>query len=132
MPKIEILTVRDPDNGTTVRMWIDGVEESPYVEEQVDPGAGHMLEDWLQGQVDLLLADSYSDGFRTAALEAHEAYESSEYITDEGEPEVSCYHAEGSYEDNTRVHCQWSEPITDIYTAAAALRAHRKDAHPEK
>jgi hypothetical protein len=132
-PRIEILTVRDPDSSTDVRMWVDGVETSPYVEESVDPGAGHQLGDWLGAQVDVLLADSYSEAFKTAALEAYEAFDGSSYIEgDLTDAEISCYHAEGSFAENTRTYCDWTHPVEDIHIAAAALRSHRRIAHPEK
>jgi hypothetical protein len=130
-PQIEILTVRHPDDATSVEVFVDGVPYSDYAEENVDPGRGHQIDDWLEGQVNALLA-GYSPAFRDAAIAAYEQYDSSSYIEgDRDEAVLSCHHAEGQFPDRT--YCHWEQPFgDDIYTAAAALRAHRKAAHPEK
>lgn len=123
-PRIEILTSRDPDNGTDVRIWIDGVEVRNFAEEQVDPGAGHMLSAWLGYQVSVMVNDQYSEGFRAAALGAYCGWDNNEYVEDDGgEIEMFC----------PQVGCYWSEPdeINDLDVAADTLRLHLATHDPQ-
>jgi hypothetical protein len=119
--RIEILTVRDPDESTVVRMFIDGVEVEGYAEVSVDPGAGHMLSDWRASQAEILAGD-YSEGFKTAALAAYEEEEGSEYVTPDEGIALFCYAlVAGPFN-----YCDWRyEGPDDIEAAAAAYREHR-------
>ena len=129
--KIEILTVRDPDSSTAVSMYIDGVEATRYEGVDVDPGAGHEIQDWLQSMVDIYLAD-YTPAFKAAALEAYSSYESNQFIMGDAEDAViTCHHSTGHY-PGTIKFCHWEHPWDNLESAAAALVQHTESAHPEK
>lgn len=86
MSKIEVLTVRDPDGGIDVRMWIDGVETTDYAEEVVDAGAGHMRSDWVERTLWIRNNEELSPAFRTAAEIAREDPPGGQYIEDDRTP----------------------------------------------
>lgn len=122
--KIEVLMIRDPDTSTEVRLWIDGVETG-FASESVDPGAGHEKFSWLGTQVSVLMRDDYSEGFKAAALGAYQSYDDSEYVTDcGGGIEAYCPVCHQPVDDDP--------DNEDLEVAAATVRQHMKDAHPEK
>jgi hypothetical protein len=130
-PRIELLTVRDPDSSTGVTLFIDGVEATRYEGVDVDPGAGHEIQDWLESMVDIYLAN-YSAPFKELALASYEAYRDNQFIMGDAEDAViSCHHAEGRYPDKVKF-CHWQHPFESVESAAAALEEHTRTAHPEK
>jgi hypothetical protein len=130
-PKLEILTVRDPDSATDVYMWVDGEQSVHYESDDVDPGAGHQIEDWLGEQVQVLMS-GHSESFKTAALEAYQRYDDSSWVEgDREEAEFPCHEGTGDWPN--RKFCGWSIPIgDDLQAVADAAKQHKQDAHPEK
>lgn len=78
-PRIEIVSYRDPDNATELRVFCDGVETTAFEWCEADPGAGHTVADWRGA------ARSNVDGASPAAAEAIRTYwasgEGSQYVT---------------------------------------------------
>lgn len=83
-PRIEILVVRDPDDGNDVMVYVDG-ELRIVTLETVDPGAGYSLSDWEAGTDALAQRTDYSPDFAQAVIDAREeAVENyPQYITEE-------------------------------------------------
>lgn len=83
-PKIEILVVRDPDDGTDVIVFVDGVEME-VTEEMVDPGAGYVRSEWIYDTLSIRLSNDYSPAFREAVVAARDgaAENYPQYITEE-------------------------------------------------
>lgn len=45
-PQVEIVSYRDPDCSTELRLYLDGTETTRYQWWEADPGAGHTLHEW--------------------------------------------------------------------------------------
>lgn len=45
-PQVEIVSYRDPDCSTELRLFLDGAEITRYRWWEADPGAGHTLHEW--------------------------------------------------------------------------------------
>lgn len=45
-PQVEIVSYRDPDCSTELRLFLDGTETTRYRWWEADPGAGHTLHEW--------------------------------------------------------------------------------------
>lgn len=103
-PKIEVLIVRDPDGGTNLTIWVDGVESNDYVEQVIDPGYGHQRSDWNEGTESIRNDESLSAGFRETVVAEREAWADNKYIEDdEGTVDVDyCKNCVG-YADDPRV-----------------------------
>ena len=87
-PLVELMTTWDPDGGGSTRVFIDGVEVQPFVEEWVDPARGYEWADW-SAHIEEVREAGYSPAFKDALLPALEAASDSEYII--GKPqEVHC------------------------------------------
>lgn len=80
-PRIEVLTVRDPDGATEVRVFVDG-HEVEYSGETIDAGAGHTRADWDEHTETVRAMESYTPVFRDAVLDAREDPLGDEHITD--------------------------------------------------
>ena len=78
---IEILVIRDPDNGTDVHLYIDGRHTNDAMIWKVDAGAGWEADDWLD---DYRYAEraNITDAFRDAVLEALAEPPGKQYIDD--------------------------------------------------
>lgn len=85
-PKIEVLTVRDPDGGTYVTMFVDGVKTDDYTEYDVDAGAGHMRSEWDEESRDIEADPDLTPAFKAAVLAARENPPGSKYIEDDRVP----------------------------------------------
>lgn len=86
MPRIELLTIRDPDAATAVVVFVDGERVTPDAEEHVDPGAGHTRTDWDEDTEAIATGVTYdymTPAFREAVVEARNTWADSEFITDE-------------------------------------------------
>lgn len=61
-PPIEIIIVRDPDGGTYVHPFVDGVELPPddFTEYVIDAGAGHTTAEWAGHRDEAIAAASPS------------------------------------------------------------------------
>lgn len=82
MPIIEILHGRDPDSSCELTVFVDGVRVEEYALLDVDPGAGHERESWLE-RIESVRSDTdASKAFREAALRELEGALSSQYIID--------------------------------------------------
>ncbi len=80
--RIEILHHRDPDSECSVRLFVDGTEVTEGVElVDVDPGRGHMIEDWLESKEYAM--DGATEAFAAAVAEAYDTGAESQYV--EGE-----------------------------------------------
>jgi hypothetical protein len=82
-PRIEILTVRDPDGPTYVQMFVDGVETSGYTEYDVDAGAGHMRSDWDATTAEIKADEALTPAFKAAVLAARAEPPGRKYIVDD-------------------------------------------------
>lgn len=82
-PRIEVLTVRDPDGGTNVALFVDGVRASAYTEEAIDVGWGHQRSEWDAHTKAIEDDEGYSPAFKAAVLSAREDWSDSKYITDD-------------------------------------------------
>jgi hypothetical protein len=84
-PKIEIAVDRDPDGGTNIAVFIDGVEAKwveDYTVDDVDPGAGYTRTDWDEATVAIKENADFSEAFKAQLLEWRAGYENSSFITD--------------------------------------------------
>ncbi len=61
MPRIELVTSRDPDSSSDFRIFVDGVEIDGYEIYSTDPGAGYLASDWF---------DSFNHDYEQASSEA--------------------------------------------------------------
>lgn len=79
LPRIEIVSYRDPDSPTELRVFCDGVETTAFEWCEADPGAGHTLADWRD------TAHHYARQASPAAARVIRDYwhsgETSEYVT---------------------------------------------------
>ena len=79
LPRIEVVSYRDPDNATELRVFCDGVETAAFEWCEADPGAGHTLSDWRD------TARDYARHASPAAARIIREYwhsgETSEYVT---------------------------------------------------
>jgi hypothetical protein len=80
-PRIEVLTVRDPDGYTDVSVFIDG-RALEYTDETVDAGAGHDRGEWDEYTETVRTTTSYTPAFRDAVLAARQDPPGEQYITD--------------------------------------------------
>jgi hypothetical protein len=80
-PRLEVLVERDPDGGTDVTLFVDGVR-TEYDGEVVDPGYGHMRSEWDEHTKDVPTL-GYSEAFTAAVLEARAQWSDSKYIEDD-------------------------------------------------
>jgi hypothetical protein len=77
---IEILHVRDPDGRCIVRVWIDGVETSSELYHDIDPGRGHLAEEWEEAHREAIVDPQLSDPYRRAVDEAYTAMRLNKYV----------------------------------------------------
>lgn len=84
LPKIELLHSRDPDSACVIEMWIDSEPTSAYIEESIDPGAGHQRSEWDQYTADVEADPNYSEAFKATVVAArNEVAEYSKYIEED-------------------------------------------------
>lgn len=85
-PRVEILLVRDPDGGTDLTVWIDGVRagDEDYLEFVVDAGRGYTWDDWVE-QATYDAAQAGSAEVKAAVLAAYADPPGLQYI--DGWPE---------------------------------------------
>ncbi len=57
-PRLEMVVVRDPDGGTDVTLFLDGVVFDDVTEFVVDAGAGHTFGDWTEARDDAVAVAS--------------------------------------------------------------------------
>lgn len=129
-PRVEILTVRDPDSANAVWVFVDGQECDWYESEDVDPGAGHMRSEWLGRKAQVIADEDYSPEFKKAVLTAIDENEDSSYVEDDEGIDLSCW----ALIAGPTNFCTWryEDDGDDVDAAAAALIAHRKAAHPKQ
>jgi hypothetical protein len=77
--RIEIVSYRDPDNATELRVFCDGVETTAFEWCEADPGAGHTLSDWRDTARDY--AQQASPAAARVIREYWHSGEPSEYVT---------------------------------------------------
>jgi hypothetical protein len=56
--RLEMVLVRDPDGGTDVTLFFDGVEFDDFTEFVVDAGRGHSFSDWTESRDDAIAVAS--------------------------------------------------------------------------
>lgn len=78
-PQIEVLHVREPDEGCNVRVWVDGAETSAYIED-IDPGRGWQASEWDENRDSTLGNAELSESFRDHAVMAYNAGRESKYV----------------------------------------------------
>lgn len=77
-PRIEIVSYRDPDNETELRIFVDGQERTDFDWCEADPGAGHVLSEWRQTGAEY--ASSATPAAAERIREFWSAGEASEYV----------------------------------------------------
>jgi hypothetical protein len=80
--KIEILHVRDPDSECATRVWVDGVELTEFTYLDLDPGRGHVAEDWDKAHREAIANPDLSGSYRLALDQAYIDGRDSEYVED--------------------------------------------------
>lgn len=80
---IEILVVRDPDSGTYLEVYLDGVLTDDFVQYDVDPGAGYLLSEWREETDDIEQRPGLSDALRASIVQSRIIHERSDYISDD-------------------------------------------------
>lgn len=81
---IEVLVVRDPDTWDDVTVFVDG-QRVNFTQQDVDPGAGHLLSDWDKETDTVANEEHYSPAFRAAVIAARQGYRTNQYIQEDGE-----------------------------------------------
>lgn len=80
-PTVHVLVVRDPDSGTDVNVYVDGLPVDA-TQLNVDPGAGALLSEWF-ARTNLVAGDeSLPQPLRDAFVEAMDSY-GFEYVEDD-------------------------------------------------
>ena len=82
-PQVEVLVERDPDGGTDVTVFLDGVQVTGWTEETVDPGRGHLRSEWDEHTASIEADEDYSPAFKAAVLSARADAAGSKYIEDD-------------------------------------------------
>lgn len=128
MSKIEVLTVRDPDGGTDVTIFVDGVESHEYIDYGVDAGAGHMRSDWEQTSREIAADEDLTPAFKAAVLAARAAPPGAKYIEEDRE-DIDSLIAEMMLLDEIEVWSRYpdidedEDKGTDVYACEQASRA---------
>jgi hypothetical protein len=79
-PRVEVIGDRDPDGGTALYVFLDGVPITARID-VIDPGAGYTRADWEE-QV-RQAREHFSPAAAAKAVELYEAAADSKYIEDE-------------------------------------------------
>jgi len=82
-PEVEVLVERDPDGGTDVTVFLDGVRVTAWTEETVDPGRGHLRSEWDEHTANVEADEDYSPAFKAAVVSARADAAGSKYIEDD-------------------------------------------------
>lgn len=85
--RIEVLHGRDPDAACELTIFVDGERVAIFVEEDVDPGAGHDVESWDEHTDYVAGQAQYSQAFRDAVVAERVAARGSQYVEGDKDPE---------------------------------------------
>lgn len=93
--RVDVLTVRDPDGGTNVTVFIGGVPVREAVHHTIDAGAGWTYEDWQDSRAsdlaevaNFLPRDQYAQLF-SALVDAWDNPPGDKYIDGWGEDDLA-------------------------------------------
>lgn len=77
--RVEVVSYRDPEDGTDLRVFLDGTELDSFDWYEADPGAGHSLADWREAG--LAYAAEATPNAAEAIRAAWDSGEASEHVT---------------------------------------------------
>jgi hypothetical protein len=81
--KLEILHQREPDDECSVRVWVNRVELTDFTYDDIDPGRGHIAEEWDETHRAAIANPDLSESYRAALDQAYTAGRESKYVEDD-------------------------------------------------